>query len=214
MLRNLPERLNNETFAKVRALAESATRPLPAIDREALAERMRMMFTLPHQRSGDGSTSELKAASYEMVLGHMPLPHIDWMVRQVMKTCEWLPPPAKCLTIAEGWHRSDDAVLARREAAKRAHNETMARSVECNAARRRMEYGGVEQADIEAMPPWVVGYLLKVRELVRCEDCGSLAPARRSKPEQIAEETDLRVILDRIEDAQRQGDMFIQGATT
>ena len=178
-LANLPARLSDQQLARVQALANAPLQHLPAITRDAFDDAVMMILSLPRKTSGE-LEGMIQVESYYLVLNHLPVQQIDWMVTEVVRTCEWAPPPAKCLTIAAEWQRADDPVQARRLAAAAAHREVLARSDELAAARKRLDWSVVSQDEIDAMPEWLQAGLVRSGSLRRCE-CGSCAPGRRQR---------------------------------
>lgn len=158
-------------MARLITLAKSPLRALPAIERDDLDDRIDLMLTLPRQKIEGEVAGALKFESYHVVLGNLPLVQIDWMVREVLRTCEWMPSPAQCLKIAERWQRSDVATQARALAEGKVRREHQARLDE---NRHRLQRERCEQDWIDALPDRHREVFEVEGLLWRCE-CGSYA---------------------------------------
>lgn len=177
-LRNLPARLDDQTLARVEALANSPLRPLPSIEAGALEEWLMLLMTLPHQASGrvDGV---LKVEAYSLALRRLPQPQIEFMVEEAIRTCRWLPSPAECLAIADKWRRHDAAVESRHLAKSISRREREAR---LDGARAALKAGTMDQAAIDALPErW--RRIFETESLLRLHPDGSFTLRPRPQPD-------------------------------
>lgn len=158
-------------LARVEGLALAPLRPLPPIASVELDRQLLLIMTLPKQ-SAAGVAGAIRVEAYAQLLKDKPAAQIEWMVEQVLRQCEWLPAPAKCLAIAEEWQRADDPVRARWKAEALARREREARLDE---ARERLRTERCEQDWIDALPERTLAILEAQNLLRRCEDCGSYA---------------------------------------
>lgn len=184
-LRNLPERIDDQTLARLDALANSPLRPLAPIDRGDLDEQLLLLLsTLPKQAAG-GVDGALKAEGYAMVLGKFPRPQIEFMVTEAIRTCRWLPSPAECIAIAGKWQRFDAAVESRHLAKCLSRREREARMDDADAALRA---GTMDQATIDALPErW--REIFETRSLLRKHADGTYTLRARPAPPVSEDET-------------------------
>jgi len=170
-LDSLPARLDDATLTRVEALALAPLRPLPPIEPVELDRQLLLIMTLPKQ-TASGVAGAIRAEAYAHLLKDMPAAQVEWMVDQVLRRCEWLPAPAKCLAIAEEWHRADEPVQARWKAEALARRERQARLAD---TRERLRTERCEQDWIDALPERTKAILETEGLLRRCDDCGSYA---------------------------------------
>lgn len=169
-LRNLPARLDDDLLDRVTALANAPLRDLPPATPDELNAGLKLLFTLPRQKSDGSLQGELRIESYHRVLGCLPAQQIGWMIDRALAQCTFAPTPAECLAIASGWNRSDDPATARRIASKRLNEERLARIADATEARKRLKFEGMAQEEIDALPQHVIDDMLTQRILRRTDD--------------------------------------------
>jgi hypothetical protein len=175
-LATLPDRLDDETLARVENIARSPLPALPACDGRHLAQALRMMLAVLPRRQADDLSGELFVAAYERQLGGFPNEAISYLCDQAIKVCKWFPTVSECLETLADWRRNDDAVHRQRQAEIRAQRE---RNLRMNAemeSRRLPPPPPLSQADVDAMPEKLVKIGLSCGALVHDND-GNVRPA-------------------------------------
>lgn len=164
-----------------------------------------VIMALP-QQSSDELTGHFKVEGFVHVLRDLPEPQIDFMIDEVLRTCEWLPSPAKTLKIANNWKRVDEPAQARAIAAHKARDERQARLDDDRAA---LLGGPVTQDWVDALPERHAEILETEGFLYRCRECGSHTQRRSAIRKAISSDAAVRTALDMAEKSktdQRQGE--------
>lgn len=171
-LTTLPERLDDETLARVTAIAEAPLPPLPTCDSQVFAQSLRMMLAVLPKRQSDEVSGELFVVAYQRALSGYPKAAIRHLCDKAIETCRWFPTVAECLEILSTWRRTDEAVLRRAKAERLARNERAARSSIPWTATSAFR---VNQSDIDTMAPQMIELGLSCGALVKVD--GKVQPA-------------------------------------
>lgn len=173
-------------LAKVQAVANLPLKPLPPIDRGTLEEQIyRFYAALPKQSAGQAE-GVFQVEAYVTVLAGLSLAQVEFMVDRVLRTCEWLPAPAKCLRISEEFQRTDASVQVRARAEALARREMQARFDDTFAA---LERGELDADAIAALPErWIT--IAETRGLIWRFSDGTFEPRPRHRPVADASEGD------------------------
>lgn len=167
-LRGLPDRLSDQQYALVKAMADGPV-PAPAgVEPQYLAICLRKLGTLPRKQD-DEKAGEERIKIYARMLGDQPAAAIDFLLTKAFETCRWMPTVAECLDILKGWKRDDEPMQAHLLAGTLSRKERQARFDEVmDRLRRRL----LTQDEIDALPARVAAAAEARMFLWRC-DCGS-----------------------------------------
>lgn len=149
----LPERLDDETLAKVQDLASSRLPELPNCPEPHFNKCMRVMLAVLPKRVSDDVSGELFVAAYQRQLGHYPQDAISFLADAATSRCRWFPTIAECLEMVAEWVRNDDAVKLKRAAGDAARREKRLRSDE---TRPRIESQPLTQDDVDQMDEMLI----------------------------------------------------------
>lgn len=171
-LESLPERLDDETLARVEAIAKSPLADLPPCDERTFGQALRMMLAVLPRRGSDDLSGELFVAAYERQLGHHPRPAIEYLCDKAIAQCRWFPTVAECHEILTMWRRSDEHTARRFKAEAIAGKEKRERSMAKWRAERQevLEIRALTQADVDEMPEVLRNIGLRNGYLVQDED--------------------------------------------
>lgn len=126
----LPERLDDVTLERVKAIARSPLPPeAPATERH-FNQCLRVMLAVLPKRSADEVTGELFVAAYQRKLGQYSDTAISFLADKAMERCQWFPTIHECLEILADYRRNDAAVQRMRDASRLKYEEERARENE------------------------------------------------------------------------------------
>lgn len=181
-LTTLPERLDDETLDRVKAIARSPLPPEPAATERHFTQCLRIMLAVLPKRSADDVTGELFVAAYQRKLGHYSEPAISFLADKAMERCQWFPTIHECIEILTGYRRSDAAVRRVMEARRIKYEEEQAREKERSAAiaeqrewAREHGHFGLTQEDVDAMSQSMINIGLGCKAL-REDESGKVRP--------------------------------------
>lgn len=146
----LPDRLDDQTWAMVREIANSPLPPQQTSDETHFSQCLRVMdAALPRRTQGELG-GELFYNIYRRQLARFPNEAISYLADVATRTCRWFPTIAECLDILGGWRRNDEAARRKIEAMRIANREASARLRESNPQPEPIPE--MTQAGINAMP--------------------------------------------------------------
>lgn len=185
-LTRLPERLDNDTLDRVKALAQSRLpEPIPCGERH-FTQCLRVMLAVLPKRQADELSGELFVAAYQRKLGHYSDAAISFLADKAMERCQWFPTIHECLEILEDYRRYDEHVERRALAASIQRKEEGARLWEEREFREITNDRGrpgrddITMDDIAKLPPHLIQFGLNARALVQDEN-GNVKPRRITK---------------------------------
>ena len=147
-LASLPRRLDDQTLALVRELANS---PLPVqqhCDDDTFARCMKSMDILPRKQD-DALGGKLKVGIYRRHLSGFSNEAMIYLASEATKTCHWFPTVAECLDILRAWPNREVATSRREKAVTLVRWEMQARMDEWIA---RLADKAMCQAEIDEAP--------------------------------------------------------------
>ena len=147
-LKQLPDRLDDETLANVEKWSLSPPPPIPITDRAHSLQFVRLLSDMP-RRQDDDATGKIRAENIVKHLAHLPKPCLDWMLREAHTRFNFFPTVKELLDLAAKWRRDDAGAQARRLAAQKVEQERQAR---LHDARKRLRWEQCEQEWIDALP--------------------------------------------------------------
>lgn len=171
MIQAMPERLTDEQFGQVQAIAKATLPSLPGMSERAFGEALKLLDTLP-RRKDDTDTGEVRFRVYRRCLSHIPAPQMWWTVEEAIKRCRFCPSVKELLDISEEWQRDDEAVRAKREAKRRAIREANQRHIE---SQRRPPAPPITQETVDQMDAALIALGLKCGALIEVN--GKVVPA-------------------------------------
>jgi hypothetical protein len=174
-LTTLPERLDDTTLARVKAIASSPLPPpIPCSDPH-LSKCLRIMLSVLPRRNADDVSGELFVAAYQRKLGHLPDAAVSYITDKAMEQCRWFPTIAECLELLSGWRRKDVYTERQIQARLRVRAEREAREADERAFERRDRSADLTQEQVDNMPPHVLRLGVACGAIIRSED-GSHTP--------------------------------------
>lgn len=178
----LPERLDDTTLERVKAIARSPLPPEAASTERHFNQCLRVMLAVLPKRGADELTGELFVAAYQRKLSQYSDAAISFLADKAMERCQWFPTIHECLEILTDYRRHDDAVRRRHEASQVAAKEGEYRRKEeweRDAEQRRWNanhnHFGLTQEDVEKMDPAMIRIGLGCKAL-RKDDDGVVRP--------------------------------------
>lgn len=166
-LRQLPDRLDDDTLANVEKFSLSPPPPLPITDRAHTLQFVRLLSDMP-RRQDDDATGKIRAENIVTHLSALPRPCLDWMLREVHVRFSFFPTVKELLDLADRWRRDDAGAQARRLAAQLAYSERQARMSD---ARKKLRWRQCDQAWIDGLPDETKS-ILAAERLLRRDDAG------------------------------------------
>lgn len=168
-LTNLPERLTEEQYQRVKAISRSDLPNLPPADEKHFMKCLRILLAVLPKRSADEISGELFVAAYQRKLGHYPNEAINFMADKAMGQCQWFPTIFECLEILSNWRRDDEAVHRRILAMKIASREREMRQQE-RWELEKLDRWDITQEQIDAMTDQAREFCVSVGQITKTED--------------------------------------------
>lgn len=186
-LASLPERLDDETLARVQDIARSPLPPPEPAKPRHFNQCLRVMLAVLPKRSLDEVSGELFVAAYQKKLGHYSDAAISFLADRAMERCQWFPTIAECVEIISDFRRNDEHTERKALAQRIASYEQNARRDDERAWGKINQWSAPEltQADVDKMSEEMKRLGLSSKALVRNGD-GTISPW---KPDPNAEPT-------------------------
>jgi hypothetical protein len=105
--------LSEENFAIVQRFADAPLPVVPAIDEIEFGKLMAQLSATLSMRKTDDDEGTFKLSVYRRMLGHLPHEVMQRVVRQSLAECDWMPPPAAMLRMAENASTTEAVAHAR-----------------------------------------------------------------------------------------------------